>query len=639
MLLQGAPERGVNLLDAEADATLALYELEFQDAQNFELRFRDLLQHTDLRLDFVDAEMLPPAQPETAQGQQPRLVRLNDDCQIRDTARWMDTAAMKPRGVLLFNILMLNPGRELSYEELDRLENIEHDQRSGYRSSRAPIGKTVANRLLSRYLGGAVKISDTGLKLAGNVVIIDERTKAPAQNGDEVVLAVGDAAVAEVVAVAVRTEEPVVLQDQDEAPFDEAPLYVSFASTRDRIRTFSEITARYQDHPHVARGISSLRSDERQNRILSDDAKSQYYYESMAFSAPLTLEQIDTLFKQIERGMAVAMALDQNGAASMTPAAEQSLIDLTIAADTLTSRMLNLVPSILDRKFAKHWAMRDELMQEGNVGLWNAVMSFDYTKGPEKFVSYAHTFIERSIIGSLARARRASGMSDGRYKQWVGLQRARVDLTNRLSRDPSDEDLAAELGISMEDFRDLDTSGVVYTSSLDELVLPGEDQSVDRAAFLADESAQLAFEQVELDVDKEYVYGLLVNAGLTDRELLIMSLSFGVYLPQLSGVSIDTGKVELDYDVAFDKLQDTDHVSNEDVAKICGLAVSSISQFKYLAMKQVRASLEAPAAAKTPDVPARPKKSQRAAGSWALADMVPQETLAALLEQRQAAAQ
>jgi RNA polymerase sigma factor (sigma-70 family) len=600
---------------------LAVYFSDIHPMEDLHPNVEDLIKGADLRGDFIEGTLLPPPIDVDAALENPYVVKLHNDCRVETTRIDSVASKMTPRGVLLFNILMLHGGAEVSYDELDRLETLEYNSRSRYESTRIHARSRAARDLGKLYRG--VEFSETGCKLADNLVIIDKRTKDEQQvpENDDTEQRLGDVAVAEAVTVA-PAEEPAVEQAPIVKP--ETPPFTDFGSTKDRVREFSAAVSQYREHPKVAIALAELRSEVRGEHMLGVDSKQQFMHESNAYAKILDAEAIESLFQRIEMGMGVVQRLKSQGDALPSTAEEQQLIDLTIAANTLILHTLNLVPSRFDGKFAKHRLMRDELMQEGNIGLWNAVMSFDYKQGSEKFISYALTFVDRSIIGALARERRAAGMSDGKYKQWAKLQRVRADLLKDLTRDPTDEEVAAKLGISLEELEDLDNSGVVYYESLDMKLDASEDDSATFGDRVADESAAQALEQVERELDAPYIRNLVTKAGLPARDQLLISLFYGVYMPHLSGMCIDTGMIEIDYDTAFEKLKDVEKVSNRDVAFVCGLAESSANTLKWRAMKLVREALT-----KSPDL----EDAQILGGSWALSELLPAEAVAAMQEQ------
>jgi RNA polymerase sigma factor (sigma-70 family) len=191
-----------------------------------------------------------------------------------------------------------------------------------------------------------------------------------------------------------------------------------------------------------------------------------------------------------------------------------------VAAERLTEANLRLVVSI-----AKRYANSDvplmDVVQDGNLGLMRAVEKFDPERG-FKFSTYATWWIRQACSRGLVR-RRQMRLPDQVHWQVLRLRRAERELTGPSGAPPSDEQLAQEVGLTVEqvtDLRSLPTEPV----SLD---LPvNEDGQATLADLLSDNQAPSTADQVVTAQLPVALRGIL--ATLPDRQRHVLELRFGL---------------------------------------------------------------------------------------------------------------
>ena len=243
-------------------------------------------------------------------------------------------------------------------------------------------------------------------------------------------------------------------------------------------------------------------------------------------SATTSVEEL-TLSKDIKINDPVKMYLKEIGRINLLTSDEEfEYAKRAVDGDSDAKRMLaesnlRLVVSIAKRYVGRGMLFLD-LIQEGNIGLMKAVDKFDPTKG-YKFSTYATWWIRQAITRAIADQARTIRVPVHMVETINKLARIQRQLTQELNREPTDEEIAKKLGITVDKVRE------VYKISQDPVSLEtpiGEEEDSHLGDFIPDAGTMGPEEYTTQEMLKEELDGVLLT--LTDREEKVLRLRFGL---------------------------------------------------------------------------------------------------------------
>lgn len=192
----------------------------------------------------------------------------------------------------------------------------------------------------------------------------------------------------------------------------------------------------------------------------------------------------------------------------------------TAALEKLTKANLRFVVSVA-KQYQNNGLSLGDLINEGNVGLVKAASRFDETRG-FKFISYAVWWIRQSILQALAEQSRVVRLPLNRVSTLNKISKTFASLEQRHQREPSPQEIAAEMEVSLEEVEStMRASG--RSVSMNAPMVQGEENSL--LDVLVSSDSPPDDEMMMYSLQQEVKRAL---DTLTQREAEVISSYFGL---------------------------------------------------------------------------------------------------------------
>ncbi len=355
--------------------------------------------------------------------------------------------------------------------------------------------------------------------------------------------------------------------------------YEKDAGIHERDLPFVRLLHLYGNHPSVIKEVEELKK----GTATTDSTESaSHYLMEMGQYGLIDFEELKLLFKSLDQAIDLLKSLDSTS--GISPDDEQVLIDGTIAHRTIYLSNLRLVVHVAKQYPGKGAMTFQDLVQEGNIGLFKAISRFEVERG-NQFSTYAINWVRQSITRAIADKNRAIRIPAHRHEQYRQL----LNIKTKLGGNPTTKELSDAMGIKQYDIMLLQCFGPDNIASLDEPIAEGGITYLD--TITADRLSEPPDSAIGQIADRDLINKMLADPdlNLTDHEKIVLCLRYAIPIEAFEGVVFDIphhGK--LSYSDIMSRFSSADGLILEELGELFGLTADRVRQIEHKAMNKIR---------------------------------------------------
>ena len=271
----------------------------------------------------------------------------------------------------------------------------------------------------------------------------------------------------------------------------------------------------------------------------SNKARQVYEYKALSESSIKDLERFTKT-----KNLCKKIFEDQGFDADDVKRLNRAIFDANRAKQKLAETNLRLVVSIAKKYVGRGMSFLD-LIQEGNMGLMKAVDKYDYNRG-FKFSTYATWWIRQAITRAIADQARTIRIPVHMVETINKLVRIQRQLVQDLGRDPSNEEIAEQMGIEVEKVQEIRKIAQEPVS----LETPiGEEEDSHLGDFIEDDTAINPDDAANYSMLRDQLNDVLSCLGA--REKRVLQLRFGL----IDGTPRTLEEVGKEFDVTRERIR------------------------------------------------------------------------------------
>lgn len=271
----------------------------------------------------------------------------------------------------------------------------------------------------------------------------------------------------------------------------------------------------------------------------SNKARQVYEYKPLSESSIKDLERFTKT-----KNLCKKIFEDQGFNADDVKRLNRAIFDANRAKQKLAETNLRLVVSIAKKYVGRGMSFLD-LIQEGNMGLMKAVDKYDYNRG-FKFSTYATWWIRQAITRAIADQARTIRIPVHMVETINKLVRIQRQLVQDLGRDPSNEEIAEQMGIEVEKVQEIRKIAQEPVS----LETPiGEEEDSHLGDFIEDDTAINPDDAANYSMLRDQLNDVLSCLGA--REKRVLQLRFGL----IDGTPRTLEEVGKEFDVTRERIR------------------------------------------------------------------------------------